>query len=197
LLAKVGIPDPELRMRAYPHQLSGGMRQRVMIAMALACNPRLVIADEPTTALDVTVQAQVIELLSRLQADLGTAMIFVTHDLPLIRNVADHVAVMYAGQIVEQGRSSELFADPRHPYTRALLRSSPTLGQRRSVEKLEAIKGNIPSPADQPKGCRFHPRCPFARAGHCDTVAPELETTDDVRSVRCHYWRDLKVMNAA
>ena len=160
LLRQVGITDPESRVDAYPHQLSGGMRQRVMIAIALACDPKLLIADEPTTALDVTIQAQIIALLKALQRERNMAMIFVTHDLKLVEEIADQVAVMYASQIVEQGPTAEILARPRHPYTRALLDCTPHGARHR---RLSPIPGSLPNPIAPPQGCRFHPRCRFAK----------------------------------
>ncbi|MFP4521622.1 MAG: ABC transporter ATP-binding protein [Fibrobacterota bacterium] len=165
----VGIPDPEQRLEEYPHQMSGGMRQRVMIAMALACRPSLLIADEPTTALDVTVQAQILELISGLRQEYGMSLLLITHDLGIVAETADRVAVMYAGQIVEEADSGKLFSDPRHPYTKGLLKSIPSLkGERR---KLTPIKGNVPHPSKFPDGCRFHPRCPEA-VEKCSTEKP-------------------------
>jgi peptide/nickel transport system ATP-binding protein len=160
MLRKVRIPSPETRAREYPHQLSGGMRQRVMIAMALACNPRLLIADEPTTALDVTIQAQILELMRALRAELGTAIILITHDLGVIAEVADDVIVMYAGQVVERCAVPRLFAEPHHPYTIGLLGSIPRLDHEQA--QLSAIEGFVPDAAAMPAGCRFHPRCPFS-----------------------------------
>ncbi|MBI3706748.1 MAG: ABC transporter ATP-binding protein [Proteobacteria bacterium] len=157
LLDRVGIADSAARVLAYPHELSGGMRQRTMIAMALICRPRLLIADEPTTALDVTIQAQILALLDELRRELGMAVILITHDLGVIAEYADRVAVMYAGRVVETAAAPELFARPRHPYTRALIRSMPDIGA--SVERLESIPGTVPHPGDMPTGCRFHPRC--------------------------------------
>ena len=160
MLRLVGIPDPGRRADSYPHELSGGMRQRAMIGMALACDPAILIADEPTTALDVTIQAEILDLLSELQGRLGMAMIFVSHDLGVVAQVADRVLVMYAGQIVESGGAAEIFSRPRHPYTEGLLRSIPRVDQRRP--RLAVIPGAVPSPMRWPSGCRFHPRCPFA-----------------------------------
>ncbi|WP_421990100.1 ABC transporter ATP-binding protein [Roseococcus sp.] len=159
-LTRVRIPSPERRFDEYPHQLSGGMRQRVMIAMALACSPRLLIADEPTTALDVTVQAQILDLLRDLQAETGMAIILITHDLGVIAEMADEVAVMYSGRVVERTTSRELFEDPQHPYALGLLGSIPRLDEDR--ERLLAIQGSVPPPFALPPGCRFSPRCPFA-----------------------------------
>src|SRR5919112_4675707 len=171
MLRLVKIADPESRVDAYPHQLSGGMRQRVMIAIALACDPKLLIADEPTTALDVTIQAQIIALLKRLQRERNMAMIFVTHDLKLVEEIADHVAVMYASQIVEQGPVAEILTSPRHPYTRALLDCTPH-GARN--QRLSPIPGSLPNPIAPPQGCRFHPRCRFVKEA-CVAREPPLE----------------------
>lgn len=172
LLAMVGIPDPGSRLDAYPHQFSGGMRQRAMIAIAIACDPRLILADEITTALDVTIQAQILELLRSLIADLGTAMVMITHDLGVVAGVAERVCVMYAGQIVETSTVADLFDDPRMPYTWGLLSSLPRLDQQRGVP-LVPIVGTPPDLADPPAGCRFAPRCPHAR-DICRESAPEL-----------------------
>jgi oligopeptide/dipeptide ABC transporter ATP-binding protein len=160
MLRLVGMPDPAERADSYPHQLSGGQRQRVMIAIALSCEPDLLIADEPTTALDVTIQAQILELLARLKEQLGMAMILITHDLGVVAEVCHRVAVMYAGRIVEEGTVGQIFRDPRHPYTQGLLRAIPRLGQRR--HKLDVIPGSVPAPGERPSGCRFRTRCPFA-----------------------------------
>jgi oligopeptide/dipeptide ABC transporter ATP-binding protein len=157
MLASTGIPDPEARMRAYPHELSGGMAQRVMIAMALACRPEVLIADEPTTALDVTIQAQILDLMRELQAETGTALVLITHDLGIVAEMADHVAVMYAGQVVEFADVKTLFSNPKHPYTKALLRSIPAATDRRQM--LEVIDGRVPNLTKLPAGCRFAPRC--------------------------------------
>jgi oligopeptide/dipeptide ABC transporter ATP-binding protein len=184
VLKKVRIPAPESRLKAYPHQMSGGMRQRVMIAMALANNPRLLIADEPTTALDVTIQAQILRLVSELQRTSGTAMVLVTHDLGVVAEVADDVAVMYAGRIVEQGPVERIFRDPQHPYTIGLMGSLPSLGQRSS--RLTSIPGAVPPPAQWPTGCRFSTRCPFADA-RCRTEAPPLVDAGRGHRVACHY----------
>ncbi len=165
MLQLVGIPDPEERVDHYPHQMSGGMRQRVMIAMALVCHPKLLIADEPTTALDVTIQAQILELLERLQAELGMAVMLITHDLGVVAGTADRVVVMYAGQVVEQASTVELFARPLHPYTEGLLASVPRLDapqQGRARGRLHSIPGQVPAATAWPDGCRFHPRCPYA-----------------------------------
>ena len=169
LLARVGIPSPEERVDDYPHQLSGGMCQRVMIAMALACDPKLLIADEPTTALDVTVQAQILDLLRDLQRELGMAIVLITHDLGVVAEMAQRVVVMYAGEIVERATVEQLFARPRHPYTAGLLRSIPRL--ERDGGRLQPIEGSVPDAAALPAGCRFHPRCPLVR-DRCRREAP-------------------------
>ena len=162
MLEKVGIPDPVQRFGEYPHQMSGGMRQRVMIAMALSCNPKLLIADEPTTALDVTIQAQILDLLKNLQRDAGLSVMLITHDLAVVAQTADVVAVMYASKIVELTDKARLFAEPLHPYTHGLFRSVPRLGEKK--HRLETIPGNVPDPLHFPPGCKFHPRCPLTRA---------------------------------
>jgi len=177
LLDLVGIPDPAHRVDEYPHEYSGGMRQRAMIAMALANEPKLLIADEPTTALDVTVQAQILELLERLQRELQTAIVIVTHDLGVVAETADEVAVMYAGRIVELAPSRQLFAEPEHPYTWGLLRSIPTL-QRARDQELEPIPGTPPSLINRPAGCHFHPRCAYARVEHA-RIDPDLHELAD------------------
>ncbi|MCW5558865.1 MAG: ABC transporter ATP-binding protein [Verrucomicrobiae bacterium] len=184
LLKLVGIPAPETRARDYPHQLSGGMQQRVMIAMALASEPRLLVADEPTTALDVTIQSQILDLLRDLKQRLGMAVLLITHNLGIVGDLADRVAVMYAGQVVEEAPALELLRAPRHPYTRALMQSVPELGH--ASDRLRAIPGFVPAPGRWPAGCRFAPRCPVARPD-CATNVPALET-DGLHSVRCPYW---------
>ena len=182
VLQQVRIPAPETRLAAYPHQMSGGMRQRVMIAMALANSPRLLIADEPTTALDVTIQAQILRLVRDLQRNTGTAMVLVTHDLGVVAEVADHVAVMYAGRIVEQGPVEQIFHDPQHPYTIGLMGSLPSLGQRQS--RLTSIPGAVPPPRQWPKGCRFSTRCPFADT-RCRNEVPALSDIGSGHAVAC------------
>ena len=181
LLEAVGIPAPEQRMAAYPHELSGGMQQRVMIAMALAGNPRLLIADEPTTALDVTIQAQILDLIDRLRKEHNMAVILVTHNLGIVSQLADYVAVMYAGNIVEYASADKLFSAPAHPYTRALLRAVPRLG---GSGRLETIPGKVPAIADYPAGCRFAGRCPVVRK-ECAEVLPALEAIDGDHFCRC------------
>lgn len=186
LLAAVGIPDPARRMKAYPHEMSGGMAQRVMIAMALACEPEVLIADEPTTALDVTIQAQILDLMRQLQSDYGTAIILITHDLGVVAEMADHVAVMYAGQIVEHADVRTLFRSPQHPYTQALLRSVPRMDG--AMEMLEVIEGRVPQLTNLPQGCRFAPRCAARRSAdepRCDTLVPPLFEVVAGQSCRC------------
>jgi peptide/nickel transport system ATP-binding protein/oligopeptide transport system ATP-binding protein len=181
-LKRVRIPSPERRFDDYPHQLSGGMRQRVMIAMALACRPALLIADEPTTALDVTVQAQILDLLRDLQAETGMSIILITHDLGVVAEMADEVAVMYAGRVAERAAATEIFASPQHPYTLGLLGSIPRLDEDR--ERLLAIEGAVPPPFALPQGCRFHPRCPFAIEA-CTRAPPALEAVAERHLVAC------------
>jgi peptide/nickel transport system ATP-binding protein len=182
LLRRVHIPSPEQRIDEYPHKLSGGMRQRVMIAMALACDPRLLIADEPTTALDVTLQAQILDLMRELKAQSGAAIILITHDLGVVAEVCDEVAVMYAGEIVERAAVDELFANPQHPYTVGLLGSIPRLDRRTS--HLATIEGMVPNMADPPKGCRFAARCPFAEDA-CIAAPPPLVSLSPGHWSRC------------
>jgi len=171
MLELVGIPEAGRRLRDYPHQLSGGMRQRVMIGMALACNPKLLIADEPTTALDVTIQAQILELMNELRERLGMSILLITHDLGVVAETCDNVAVMYAGRVVETGTVEEVFGSPQHPYTEALLQSIPLLGMTQA-EPLRVIRGNVPSPLNWPKGCRFAPRCDYAFDRCLDELPP-------------------------
>lgn len=187
LLELVGIPSPKERFKQYPHELSGGMRQRVMIAMALACNPKLLIADEPTTALDVTIQAQILELINSLQEELGMSVIMITHDLGVVAETCDYVAVMYGGQVVEYQEVKELFKNPKHPYTVGLLNSMPRHDV--DVDVLEPIKGNVPSVRNMPKGCRFAPRCPFATE-LCAKELPELRRENDGSEIRCWIYTD-------
>jgi peptide/nickel transport system ATP-binding protein len=184
MLKKVRIPAPEKRLRAYPHEMSGGMRQRVMIAMALANDPELLIADEPTTALDVTIQAQILTLIQRLQEETGTAMILITHDLGVVAEVADEVAVMYAGHVVESGPVEAIFEDPQHPYTIGLMGSVPSLGRRQG--RLATIRGTVPPAELMPKGCRFTPRCPFSDA-RCGSELPPLGEIRPGHLARCWY----------
>ncbi len=185
LLDQVGIPGALERADAYPFQLSGGLRQRAMIAMALACTPNLLIADEPTTALDVTTQAQILDLLRQLQADYGMAMLFITHDLGVVAEIADEVAVMYLGDIVEQGSVFDVFAAPRHPYTQALMASIPKLARKSERQRLTSIEGTVPSPRDRPDGCAFTSRCPYAFAP-CAGIRPERTDLGNGHHARCH-----------
>ena len=183
MLGKVGIPGPEKRLKQYPFELSGGMRQRVCIAMAIACKPKVLIADEPTTALDVTIQAQILHLIKDLQEELGTAVLMITHDLGVVAQVADNVSVMYLGRIVEQGTVRQVLKHPKHPYTQGLLASLPSLNQG---DQLFAIPGSVPAPGQRPPGCFFHPRCQHCQAGVCDTGdTPPLQTDNDGQVVSC------------
>ena len=182
LLRLVGIPDPESRIDVYPHQLSGGMSQRVMIAMAIACKPRLLIADEPTTALDVTIQAQIVDLLLELQQKECMSLILITHDLALVAEAAHRIIVMYAGQVVEEGRAEDIFREPKHPYTQALLRSLPEFAEGKS--RLQSLPGVVPGKYDRPQGCLLNPRCPYA-TDLCRRVEPELRQVGN-RQVKCH-----------
>ena len=186
MLRKVQIPAPEKRVQAFPHQLSGGMRQRAMIAMALACNPEILIADEPTTALDVTIQAQILDLMQQLRTDYQTAVMMITHDLGVISEMAQRVVVMYAGKVVETAATAALFDDPKHPYTRGLLQSIPRLGDRarHGRRRLREIEGMVPSLYDLPDGCRFYPRCP-ERMEKCRDHLPEILDTGAGHAVRC------------
>jgi peptide/nickel transport system ATP-binding protein/oligopeptide transport system ATP-binding protein len=184
LLETVGIPEPEARLKEFPHQLSGGMSQRVMIAMALACRPKLLIADEPTTALDVTIQAQILDLLRQLQTEFGMSVLLITHDLGVVAEMARRVAVMYCGRIVERGTAKDLFHRPAHPYTRGLLHSLPRVD--RDVEALDPIDGSVPSPFDLPPGCSFAPRCSHASA-RCNTAFPPHTAGPHGHSVACYH----------
>ncbi|MGP4111589.1 ABC transporter ATP-binding protein [Streptomyces sp. 4N509B] len=188
LMERVGIPEPRARARAYPHQFSGGLRQRLLIAMAVALRPTVLLADEPTTALDVTVQAQIMELLAELRRETRMAVVLITHDLAVVAEHADEVAVMYAGSIVESGTVEEVFAAPRHPYTRGLLRSVPA--DRPRGTRLTSIEGSPPRPADLGSGCAFLPRCPLA-GDRCATEAPPLNPTGPGRASACHHWKEL------
>ena len=195
LLAMVGIPDSVTRLRDYPHQFSGGMRQRVMIAMALSCDPKLIIADEPTTALDVTIQAQILELMRDLAQELGTAMIIITHNLGVVARYADRVNVMYAGKIIETGSSEEIYHNPRHPYTLGLLNSVPRLDETRRV-KLDPIEGLPPDLIDLPPGCSFAPRCKFTY-DRCLQESPELENVLEGHTAACWRFREIRELAAA
>jgi oligopeptide/dipeptide ABC transporter ATP-binding protein len=186
VLEKVGVPDPEQRMNEYPHQLSGGMRQRVMIAMAISCRPSLLIADEPTTALDVTIQAQILDLLDALKRQEGMSVLLITHDLGIVAERSDDVAVMYASRIVESGRTDVVLAGPLHPYTQGLLRSLPRLGA--GERRLPVIPGIVPEPSRFPPGCKFHPRCPIGcDDARCQTMEPELREVRTGWKVACWY----------
>jgi len=185
LLDQVGIPGARDRANAYPFELSGGLRQRAMIAMALACTPKLLIADEPTTALDVTTQAQILDLLRQLQDDYGMAMLFITHDLGVVAEIADDIAVMYLGDVVEQGDVYDVFRTPQHPYTQALMNSVPRLQRKAERTRLSPIKGTVPSPRERPDGCSFTSRCPHA-FGPCAGSPPDRTQVSDGHVVRCH-----------
>ncbi len=181
-LKMVGVPDPERCANAYPHQFSGGMRQRVMIAMAISCNPKLLIADEPTTALDVTIQAQILDLISTLKKERGMTVLFITHDLGVVAEIAQRILVMYSGKIVEEGLPKDIYTNPLHPYTRGLLECIPRVDKRKP--ELAVIRGQVPNPADFPKGCRFHPRCPQCM-DICRVRIPDLVTLG-THKVACH-----------
>ena len=185
MLDRVGIPNPSQRIDEYPHQLSGGLRQRAMIAMALSCNPALLIADEPTTALDVTVQAQILDLMAHLQEQFGMAILYITHDLGVIAEIADEVAVMYLGRVVEHAETREIFRNPLHPYTRLLLKSIPRMGKE-AKKRLDAIQGTVPIPLDPPRECGFFSRCPDAMDGKCNDDIPALVETGADHRVRCY-----------
>ena len=191
MLDLVGIPEPGKRVKNYPHQMSGGMRQRVMIAMALSCGPKLLIADEPTTALDVTIQAQILDLMRKLQREIGMSILFITHDLGVVAEMADRVVVMYAGRAVEEGDVNDIFARPQMPYTLGLMNSIPRVDRAAEhQDRLEAIPGNVPNPLYLPEGCAFHPRCRFA-TDECKQAIPALEDTGNGHMVRCIRWKDL------
>ena len=191
-LRLVGIPEPRSRLDNYPYEMSGGMRQRVMIAMALVCRPALLIADEPTTALDVTIQAQILDLLRRLQEELGMSMLFITHDFGVVAEVAERIAVMYAGQIVEQGTAEQVLERPLHPYTRALLAAIPRLDRR--VDRLASIEGIVPDLATPPPGCRFATRCQAVIPARCTVGVPRLSDAAGNHTVRCVRWEELAEM---
>lgn len=187
LLNQVGIPSPEQRFNEYPHQMSGGMRQRIMIAVALACQPQLLIADEPTTALDVTIQAQILDLMKEIKKESDMSIIMITHDLGVVKEMCEEVIVMYTGQVVEKSSTSQIFDDPLHPYTRGLLEAIPKISNE--IKRLEAIEGSVPDPLNMPQGCSFHPRCKFATE-QCRKESPELYSTDDGREVRCFLYKN-------
>ncbi|MEH6939571.1 ABC transporter ATP-binding protein [Bacillus sp. JJ664] len=189
LLRMVGIPSPEQRFHEYPHQMSGGMRQRIMIAIALACEPKLLIADEPTTALDVTIQAQILDLMNRLIKKRDMSLILITHDLGVVKEMCDEIVVMYTGQIVEKSPTTAVFTQPLHPYTKGLLNAIPKIS--RKVDRLEAIEGTVPDALNLPNGCSFHPRCQFA-TDRCKNEAPPLFLQEDGREVRCFLYDKTK-----
>jgi oligopeptide/dipeptide ABC transporter ATP-binding protein len=192
MLELVGIPEARRRVTSYPHQMSGGMRQRVMIAMALSCNPALLIADEPTTALDVTIQAQILDLMRKLQREIGMSILFITHNLGVVAEMADRVVVMYGGQVVEEGTVVEIFKQPKHPYTMGLLNSIPRVDHAVAEQgRLEAIPGNVPNPLYLPSGCAFHPRCKFV-IDACKVDVPKLEDTGNHHMSRCIRWKELE-----
>jgi oligopeptide/dipeptide ABC transporter ATP-binding protein len=191
MLDLVGIPEPAKRVKNYPHQMSGGMRQRVMIAMALSCGPKLLIADEPTTALDVTIQAQILDLMRKLQKEIGMSILFITHDLGVVAEIADRVVVMYAGRAVEEANVNDIYANPKMPYTRGLLNSIPRVDKAAiHQERLEAIPGNVPNPLHLPEGCAFHPRCKYVR-DECKQAIPTLEDSGGGHMVRCIRWNEI------
>jgi peptide/nickel transport system ATP-binding protein len=187
MLERVGMPQPERTIDSYPYQFSGGMLQRAMIAIALSCHPSLLVADEPTTALDVTTEAQILDLMRDIQDELGMSIMYITHDLGVIAEMAEDVVVMYLGKIVEQADVDSIYYEPLHPYTRALLKSIPRV-DRKSVQRLEAIRGMVPDPYAMPGGCTFHPRCPDAIPGVCDRQIPELVSISPQHSVMCHLY---------
>src|SRR5262249_5084783 len=195
VLRRVGIPLPEQRLEAYSYQLSGGLRQRAMIAMALSCNPSLLIADEPTTALDVTTQAQILDLMRHLQHDYGMAIMLITHDLGVVAEMADDVVVMYLGRVVEQAPVDEIFYAPKHPYTQALLRSIPHI-RSQSRERLASIAGFVPHPYNRPPGCPFHPRCTAFMPGVCDRREPDLQQVGDQHAVSCFLYPEEECRHA-
>jgi len=183
MLGKLGIPKPEDRVKNYPHEFSGGMRQRVMIAMGMICNPEVLIADEPTTALDVTIQAQILELMKKIQQEYGTTIVLITHNMGIVADMADNIAVMYMGKIVEFGTKEQIFLTPAHPYTKALLKSVPVLGAG-DGKRLTSIRGSTPDPSEMPEGCAFAPRCDFCLGDKCNEAPPYLDIGDG-HMVRC------------
>lgn len=190
MLHKVGIPKPEQRVDSYPHQLSGGQRQRVMTAIALCCSPALLIADEPTTALDVSIEAQILDIMRDLQANYGMAIMFITHNLGVIAEMAEEIVVMYMGKQVEKAPATKLFYEPKHPYTKALLKSIPHVGKKTN-ERLASIEGMVPDPFHLPTGCLFHPRCPAFMPGKCDKIAPSWKKVDEDHWVSCLLYEEV------
>jgi oligopeptide/dipeptide ABC transporter ATP-binding protein len=191
MLRRVGIPKPTQRVDSYPHQLSGGQRQRVMIAIALSCEPAMLIADEPTTALDVSIEAQILDIMRELQESVNMAIMFITHNLGVIASMADEIVVMYMGKAVEQAKLVELFKNPKHPYTQALLRSIPKLGKKSKGERLASISGMTPDPFNLPTGCVFHPRCPMFMPGKCDKIVPSWTKVDEEHWVSCLLYEEV------
>ena len=188
LLTQMGIPEPEKRINQYPHEFSGGMRQRAVIALAMSCNPKVLLADEPTTALDVTIQAQIFELMDKLKKDYNTAIMLITHDMGVVSELADDVLVMYMGNVIESGTAREVLKNPKHPYTKALLASIPVLGRGKNQE-INPIRGMTPNPYNRPKGCQFEPRCDFA-CDKCRECMPDETKLDGTHMVRCHNWEE-------
>ena len=188
LLTQMGIPEPEKRINQYPHEFSGGMRQRAVIALAMSCNPKVLLADEPTTALDVTIQAQIFELMDKLKKEYNTAIMLITHDMGVVSELADDVLVMYMGNVIESGTAREVLKNPKHPYTKALLASIPVLGRGKEQE-LNPIRGMTPNPYNRPKGCQFEPRCDFA-CDKCKECMPDETMLDGTHMVRCHNWEE-------
>jgi peptide/nickel transport system ATP-binding protein len=190
-LRLVGMPRPEKLVTQYPHQISGGMRQRAMIAMALICNPSILIADEPTTALDVSTESQILQMLLERQAKMNTSILYISHNLGVVSNIADEVVVMYLGQIIEKAQVNELFTSPKHPYSEALINAVPKVDLDYQSKKLNTLKGSIPDPYSHPKGCKFHPRCPKFMQGICDTIVPPYIEVEAGRHVACHLYKPI------
>jgi peptide/nickel transport system ATP-binding protein len=191
MLRRVGIPKPNERVDSYPHQLSGGQRQRVMIAIALSCEPAMLIADEPTTALDVSIEAQILDIMRELQESVNMAIMFITHNLGVIASMAEEIVVMYMGKAVEQAKVVELFKDAKHPYTQALLRSIPKLGEKKEGHRLASISGMTPDPFNLPTGCVFHPRCPMFMPGKCDKIVPSWTKVGEDHYVACLLYEEV------